>query len=178
MQAVSHFQSANELWREMAHLSPVDGCPFQKIYDILTGRLTHFRTKGILGAGRGPWIFWLLPLKVSQLLTFQSTFSPVKINSLVESTIMYYLTLSICCSVVSDSLLSLVLQPARLLCLWDFPGKNTRVGCHFLLQRIFLTQGSNPHLLCLLHWQVSSLPLSHLGSPNFPICYGLNFILL
>ena len=27
---------------------------------------------------------------------------------------------------------------------WDFPGKNTRVGCHFLLQRIFPTQGSNP----------------------------------
>ena len=45
---------------------------------------------------------------------------------------------------------------------WDFSGKNTRVGCHFLLQGIFLTQGSNP---CLLHWQADSLPLSHLGSP-------------
>ena len=43
-------------------------------------------------------------------------------------------------------------------------GKNTGVGCHFLLQRIFLTQGSNPYLLWLLHWQVNSLPLSHLGS--------------
>ena len=30
---------------------------------------------------------------------------------------------------------------------WDSPGKNTGVGCHFLLQGIFLTQGSNPHLL-------------------------------
>ena len=39
------------------------------------------------------------------------------------------------------------LQPARLLCPWDFPGKNTGVGCHFLLQGIFLTQGSNPGLL-------------------------------
>ena len=38
---------------------------------------------------------------------------------------------------------------------------NTGVGCHFLLQGIFLTQGSNPHLL---HWQVDSLPLSHLRS--------------
>ena len=38
----------------------------------------------------------------------------------------------------------------RLLCPWDSPGKNTGVGCHFLLQGIFLTQGSNPHLLCLL----------------------------
>ena len=32
-----------------------------------------------------------------------------------------------------------------------FPGKNTGVGCHFLLQRIFPTQESNPWLLCLLH---------------------------
>ena len=36
-----------------------------------------------------------------------------------------------------------------------------KVGCHFLLQGIFLTQGSNP---CLLHWQVDSLLLSHQGS--------------
>ena len=34
----------------------------------------------------------------------------------------------------------------RLLCPWDFPGKNTGVGCHALLQRIFPTQGSNPGL--------------------------------
>ena len=36
-------------------------------------------------------------------------------------------------------------------------------GLHFLLQGIFLMQGSNAHLL---HWQVNSLPLSHLGSPG------------
>ena len=39
----------------------------------------------------------------------------------------------------------------------DSPGKNTGVGCHALLQGIFPTQGSNLHLLCLLHWQVGSL---------------------
>ena len=39
------------------------------------------------------------------------------------------------------------LYPTRLLCPWDFPGKNTGVGCHFLLQGIPLTQGPNPHLL-------------------------------
>ena len=44
--------------------------------------------------------------------------------------------------------------------------KNTGVGCYFLLQGIFPTQGSNPHLLCLLHWQVNSLLLSHQGSPK------------
>ena len=68
----------------------------------------------------------------------------------------------------------------RLLCPWDFPGKNTGVGCHFLLQEIFPiqglklqnlrktkqnTQGLNPHLL---HWQVDSLP------PGKPLmrCYS------
>ena len=39
------------------------------------------------------------------------------------------------------------LQPARLLCPWNSSGKNTRVSSHFLLQWIFLTQGSNPGLL-------------------------------
>ena len=48
---------------------------------------------------------------------------------------------------------------------WDSPGKNSGVGCHALLQGIFSTQG-NPHLLCLLHWQVGSLPLSDLGNPS------------
>ena len=52
-------------------------------------------------------------------------------------------------------------NPARLLCPWDFPGKNTGVGCHFLLQGIFQIHGSNP---CLLHWQADSLPLSHMES--------------
>ena len=45
----------------------------------------------------------------------------------------------------------------------DSLGKNTEVGCQFLLQGIFLTQGSNLCLLCLPYWQVSSLPLSHQG---------------
>ena len=49
--------------------------------------------------------------------------------------------------------------PTRLLCPWYFPGKNTGVGCHFLLQGIFLTQGSS---LCLLQWEADSLLLRHL----------------
>ena len=47
----------------------------------------------------------------------------------------------------------------------DSPGRNTEVGCCALLQGIFPTRGSNPHLLCLLHWQVSSLPLAPPGKP-------------
>ena len=55
-------------------------------------------------------------------------------------------------------------SPARLLCLWDFSGKNIGMGCHFLLQGIVPGQGSNLHLL---YWQVDSLPLSYKGSPHY-----------
>ena len=57
-------------------------------------------------------------------------------------------------SVVPDCLRPHRLSPARLLCLWDSPGKNTAVGCHVLLRGIFPTQGSN---LRLLHWRADSL---------------------
>ena len=51
----------------------------------------------------------------------------------------------------------------------DSPGKSTGVGCHAFLQGIFLTQGSNPNLWCLLHWQGDSLPLDHRGGPGVGI---------
>ena len=51
------------------------------------------------------------------------------------------------CSVMSDSFRPQGLEAARLLCPWDSPSKNTGVGCHFLLQGIFQTQGLNPGLL-------------------------------
>ena len=50
-------------------------------------------------------------------------------------------------SAMSNSFRPHGLYPARLLCPWDSPGKNSGVGWHSLLQRIFLTQGSNPGLL-------------------------------
>ena len=43
---------------------------------------------------------------------------------------------------------------ARLLCPCDFPGRNTGVGCHFLLQGIFLTQGLNSHLKLLTNYSL------------------------
>ena len=55
---------------------------------------------------------------------------------------------------------------ARLLCPWDSPGKNTGVGCRALLQGILPTQGSNPCLFYLLHWQAGSLTLEPPGKPN------------
>ena len=64
---------------------------------------------------------------------------------------------------MSDSMWPYGLQPARLLCPWDSPDKNTGVGCHALLQGIFPTHGLNP---CLLHWQADSLPLLPPGKPQ------------
>ena len=64
------------------------------------------------------------------------------------------------------------LSPARVLCLWNFPGKNSGARCHLLLQGIFPTLESNPCLLCLLHWQADSLPPSDPGSPfNSVVCH-------
>ena len=57
-------------------------------------------------------------------------------------------------SLQSFSTLSNPLNCSSLLCPWDSPGENTGVGCHALLQGIFLTQGLKPGFLCLLHWQV------------------------
>ena len=53
------------------------------------------------------------------------------------------------------------MQPARFLCPWNSPGKNTGVGCHSLLQGIFSTQGSNPDLT---HCKQILYLLSHQGS--------------
>ena len=70
-------------------------------------------------------------------------------------------------SVVSDSLRPHGLLPARLLCPWDSPGKNTGVGCHALLQKVFPTEGSNPGLahcrqiLYLLSQQGSNILFIH-----------------
>ena len=79
----------------------------------------------------------------------------------------------ICCvlshSVMSDSLQTFGLQPTRLLCPWDFPGKSTGAGCHFLLQGIFPTQGLNsslPHCWQILYY------LSYQGSSVCVYIYG------
>ena len=52
---------------------------------------------------------------------------------------------------MSDFLRLHALQPPSLLCPWNSPGKNAGVGCHSLLQGIFLTLGSNPSLLHCRH---------------------------
>ena len=82
------------------------------------------------------------------------------------------------CSVSSNSLWPHGQQPTRLLCLWDSPGKNTGVGCQFLLQGIFPTQGLNPGFP---HCRQILYQLSHRGSPIalcilYIFCFSLWFI--
>ena len=65
---------------------------------------------------------------------------------------------------MSDSVRRHRRQPTRLLCPWDSPGKNTGVGCHFLLQGIFLIQWSNPGLP---HYRQILYHLGHQGSQSW-----------
>ena len=79
------------------------------------------------------------------------------------------LRMYVVCSVIRsclDSLRPHGLQPTRLLCPQDSPGKDTGVGCHFLLQGIFLTQGSSLGLLGVLYWQAGSLFIEPPGQPE------------
>ena len=73
------------------------------------------------------------------------------------------------CIVGSNSLRPHGLWPTGLLCPWDSPNKNNGVGCYFLIQGIFSTQGSNLSLRCLLHCR-HSLPLEPLWK-----LWGLGF---
>ena len=78
---------------------------------------------------------------------------------------------SVSCSVVTDCLCPHGLKPTRFLWPWNSPGKNTGMGCRFLLQRNFPTQGSNLGLLGLLPALQADSLLSELqGSPSACIC--------
>ena len=71
-------------------------------------------------------------------------------------------------SLMSNLATPQTIQPTRLLCPWNFPGKITGVGCHFLLQRIFLTQGSNMclHISCIAGGFFTTEPLWKLIKPS------------
>ena len=77
---------------------------------------------------------------------------------------------NICGRALSFSCVHFFVTPWTVACqapLWDSPGKNTGLGCYALLQGIFLTQGLNLHLLCLLHCRQVLYHQCHLGSLLF-----------
>ena len=82
---------------------------------------------------------------------------------------------------MSDSVQPHRRQPTRRPRPWDSPGKNTGVGCHFLLQGIFPTQGSNPGLLhfrqtlyCLLSQFGTSLFFHVVPCPVLTVAFDLH----
>ena len=99
-----------------------------------------------------------------------------KCNIIIHVNIYIPNNLCMCkCSVMSDSLQSHGQQPTTLLCQWAISVKNTGVGCHFLLQGIFSTQGSNPCLLHLLHcrwiffyhWVIMQANVPNIGAHKY-----------
>ena len=79
------------------------------------------------------------------------------------------------CSAVSNSWQPHELCPTRLFCPWNFPGKNTRVSCHFLLQEIFPIQRSNLCLLDLLAVQGTLKSLLQHHSSKASILWASGF---
>ena len=121
------------------------------------------------------WRYYLISsiaLSTVKILNLLLYYKPVFINQCYwESTCIYCtMTLSTLLKRILYKFWSNGMKPARLLCPWNFPCKNTGMGCN-LASGIFLTQESNPHLLSHLHWQVVSLTLSHLGSPYLKHIY-------
>ena len=110
---------------------------------------------GLILGHHGSFRLWGLPAWGSLTTHFcdfgQASLSPSFFLLYKEPHAQFYLTL---CGPMDCSL-----------CPWDSPGQNTRTGCYFLLLRIFQTQGSILHLLCLLHWQADFLPLVPPGKP-------------
>ena len=79
-----------------------------------------------------------------------------------------YTLLACMCAKSLQSCLTIILLTigtVSLLCPRDSPGRNTGVGCHALLQGIFLTKGSNQHLLHHLPWEAGSFTLTPPGKP-------------
>ena len=97
----------------------------------------------------------------------------------VVNAVLSSLALTIVCvsrSAVSDSLRPHGLWPARLFCLWNSPGENTGASCHFLLQEIFLTQGSHLASPALAGGFFTSCHVSFCTNYGFPGPNGLKNI--
>ena len=108
---------------------------------------TYFHQPQSLWPSKILTFLWNSPW-ISNLNQVQAYFKELDLMFIYEENkIRLFVLVLVSHSVVPDSLRPHGLQPTRLLCPSDFPGKDTGVGCHFLLQGIFPTQGSNPGLL-------------------------------
>ena len=134
------------------------GIPFKHYAsDVISVSFCKFPASTCLGMD-----IWRIKYNVDRVLDRKSHFPVKPQNESVLGSRIGMCMLSL--SVVSDSLRPH--EPYAPLSVEFLTGKNTEVSCHFLFQGILPTQGSNLYLVCLLHWQVDSLPLSHQRSPR------------
>ena len=107
----------------------------------------------------------ITPLCCCLIMSYYTSPSPNSKTMLSLSLVLPISTFQMCvgCSVLSSSLRPNGLYPTRLLFPWNYPGKNTGMGSHSLLQRISPTQGSNPGLP---HYRWILYQLSHQGRPK------------
>ena len=126
------------------------GRPGARVYPLLKrGSGVHFYSLKV-------WMRLTLLVEGEWKLAFEMA----RVCSVIFMVVSFLVDFSL--PVVSDSWQPHGLRPARLLYPWNSPGKHTGVGCHFLLQGIFLTQGLNRGLL---YWKAESL----LSKPPFLI---------
>ena len=121
------------------------------MFDIRSSDHGHFADVSLHILTNLPLIPYPQPLAITLLLCFD------KYDFQIPHVSNVCVHLGYVTSVVSDSVI-LWTVPCQTPLSMGFSNKNTGVGCHALLQGIFPTQGSSPCLLCLLHWQVGSLP--------------------
>ena len=114
---------------------------------------------------------WLIPkilVKTSFPVGCSSWPSETELHVTAVSSTIYVCMLSHSCHARRFAILWAVACQAPLSMGFSRQEWDAGVGCHFLLQGIFPTQGSNLSLLCLLHWQESSLPLAPPGKHFSP----------
>ena len=114
---------------------------------------------------------FLIPQVISKVLMIQRCKSSQ--TGLPSSVVCVCVCVCVCaraCLVIQFCpILCNLMDPGRFLCAWDSPGKNTGVGCHSLVQGLFLTQGLNP---CLLRCRQILYHLSDQGSPEYFVSTG------
>ena len=133
------------------------------LLDPTSASSVRFRKAPATSSGGVPSVALLLSLPVWEptLCSITLCLFPLMLQAQLSASLYAYCVLS--CFTVCPTLCNP--RDCRLICPCDSPGKNTGVGSHALLQGIFPTWGLNWHLLCILHWQMGSLPLALPGKP-------------
>ena len=162
MRSEDNFFSAGKLWQtqcveKQRHYS-ADKVPYSQGCDLPSGHIWSWELDHKEGRAPKNWCLWTLVLeKTSESPLDIKEIKPVNLKG-NQPWILIGRTDAEAES-ENHSIISDFLWPHGLYSPWNSPGQDTGVGSLSLLQGIFLTQISNPSLLCLLHWHVGSLPL-------------------